>query len=113
MTSYTPPFDIQSGPDVEVECHVLRVVRVGSASVKVDDISYLRSTSVNDPVVSIERWSVASHEHQLRPSLLRSNGRTDPNNPKNMAFYLDVRPALDSYEGWETRAKGLWRQWTS
>jgi hypothetical protein len=63
---------IQSGPDVEVECHVLRVVRVGSASVKVDDISYLRSTSVNDPVVSIERWSVASHEHQLRPSLLRS-----------------------------------------
>ncbi|KAK1924452.1 holocytochrome-c synthase [Papiliotrema laurentii] len=58
-------------------------------------------------------WIIDRCGTQVRYVIDFYTGRTDPNNPKNMAFYLDVRPALDSYEGWETRAKGLWRQWTS
>jgi cytochrome c heme-lyase len=37
-------------------------------------------------------------------------GRSDPSNPKHVAFYLDVRPAVDSVAGVETRAKGWLRQ---
>jgi len=38
-------------------------------------------------------------------------GKTDPGRPMNMAFYLDVRPALDNYDGIETRLKGWVKQW--
>ena len=38
------------------------------------------------------------------------SGKADPKNPRNAAFYLDVRPALDDLTGVETRVKGWWRQ---
>ncbi|KAI9639538.1 holocytochrome-c synthase [Dioszegia hungarica] len=36
-------------------------------------------------------------------------GKQDPNKPDNIAFHLDVRPALDSWEGVRTRVMGMWR----
>jgi cytochrome c heme-lyase len=36
-------------------------------------------------------------------------GKSDPNRPGNMAFYLDVRPAVDNWEGIRTRLTGVWR----
>ncbi|KAK4685502.1 cytochrome c heme-lyase, partial [Tremellales sp. Uapishka_1] len=35
-------------------------------------------------------------------------GRQDPENKNAMAFYLDVRPAVDSWQGVKTRLAGLW-----
>jgi cytochrome c heme-lyase len=36
-------------------------------------------------------------------------GRPDPKNKLNMAFHLDVRPAVDNWDGIKTRLAGWWR----
>jgi len=51
---------VQGGSDVEVKGHIPWVVRVGFTTIKVDDIPYLRPTSIDDPIVSVERRSVAN-----------------------------------------------------
>lgn len=36
-------------------------------------------------------------------------GRPDSSNKQSMAFHLDVRPAVDNWEGVKTRFAGWWR----
>jgi len=36
-------------------------------------------------------------------------GKSDPERKQNMAFYLDVRPAVDNWAGVKTRWSGWWR----
>jgi cytochrome c heme-lyase len=38
-------------------------------------------------------------------------GKADAVRQGNMAFYLDVRPAVDDWEGVRTRVMGWWNQW--
>lgn len=38
-------------------------------------------------------------------------GKSDPNQPHMMNFYIDVRPALDNWQGIETRLRGWMREW--
>jgi cytochrome c heme-lyase len=38
-------------------------------------------------------------------------GRSDGPSSNNLSFFLDVRPALDNWEGVKMRAERLWTQW--
>ena len=38
-------------------------------------------------------------------------GRADPAAPHAPSFYIDARPALDSWEGVRMRAERFWEQW--
>jgi len=39
-------------------------------------------------------------------------GKADEKIKGNLSFYLDVRPAMDDWEGVKTRAMGWWNQLT-
>ncbi|KAF8522104.1 cytochrome C1 heme lyase [Hysterangium stoloniferum] len=40
-------------------------------------------------------------------------GRPDPSAPHNPSFYIDARPALDSWEGIKMRIDRFWEQWSN
>lgn len=50
---------VKRGAGVDVEGHLLGVVRVGFSSVEVDHVADLSSAAVNDPVVTVEWRCVA------------------------------------------------------
>ncbi|EIW70891.1 hypothetical protein TREMEDRAFT_28522 [Tremella mesenterica DSM 1558] len=54
-------------------------------------------------------WIVDRCGHQIRYVIDFYTGKHDPNSPGRMAFHLDVRPALDDWEGLRTRWAGWWR----
>lgn len=58
-------------------------------------------------------WYIDRCGTQIRYVIDFYSGARDPNNPQNMAFYLDVRPSLDDRVSIETRLKGIWKNWTS
>ncbi|ORY32609.1 cytochrome c/c1 heme-lyase [Naematelia encephala] len=53
-------------------------------------------------------WIVDRCGKQIRYVIDFYEGRKDPENPQRMGFYLDVRPALDTWDGIETRVLGWW-----
>jgi cytochrome c heme-lyase len=38
-------------------------------------------------------------------------GKSDGPSSNNLSFFLDVRPALDNWEGVKMRAERFWDQW--
>ncbi|KAL1405396.1 Cytochrome c1 heme lyase [Vanrija albida] len=54
-------------------------------------------------------WYVDRCGKQIRYVIDFYAGKPDPKQPQRMAFYLDVRPALDDWESVRTRLSGLWR----
>lgn len=57
---------VERRSDVEVECHVLRIVRVPGAAVKVYHVADLGTASVDIPVVSIKRRLISKNRDQYR-----------------------------------------------
>lgn len=57
-------------------------------------------------------WVIDRCGTQVRYVIDFYTGKSNPKDPRNVAFYLDVRPAVDSYVGVETRTKGWWKGWT-
>ncbi|KIK63656.1 hypothetical protein GYMLUDRAFT_162820 [Collybiopsis luxurians FD-317 M1] len=55
-------------------------------------------------------WVVDRCGKQMRYVIDFYTGRTDPATNK-VSFYLDVRPALDSWEAVKMRAEHLWGKW--
>lgn len=55
---------VHGGPDVEVEARDVRAAGVGLASVKVDHVADLGSTTVDIPVVAVKGGRVAGYERQ-------------------------------------------------
>ena len=56
-------------------------------------------------------WLIDRCGTQVRYVIDFYTGKADTERKSNMAFYLDVRPALDDWEGVRTRVMGLWNQW--
>lgn len=54
-------------------------------------------------------WYVDRCGKQIRYVIDFYAGKPDPKQPQRMAFYLDVRPALDDWDSIRTRLSGLWR----
>ena len=67
-------------------------------------------TSRYSPPFDRHDWIVDRCGTQVRYVIDFYTGKQDPNNPRNVSFFLDVRPALDDYASAETRIKGWWRQ---
>ncbi|KAF5391792.1 hypothetical protein D9757_001762 [Collybiopsis confluens] len=55
-------------------------------------------------------WVVDRCGRQIRYVIDFYTGRTDPRT-NNVSFYLDVRPALDSWEAVKMRTEHLWGKW--
>lgn len=51
-------------------------------------------------------WLVDRCGTQIRYVIDFYSGKPDPSRPNNMAFHLDVRPALDDWDGVKTRVLG-------
>ena len=66
------------------------------------DISYAAPFDRHD-------WIVDRCGTQVRYVIDFYTGKSDPNNPRAMAFHLDARPALDNWDGVKTRMAGWWR----
>ena len=54
-------------------------------------------------------WLIDRCGTQVRYVIDFYTGKSDPTSPEKVAFYLDVRPAVDNWDGIKTRWAGLWR----
>lgn len=54
-------------------------------------------------------WYVDRCGTQVRYVIDFYTGKPDPRRPHVPSFYLDVRPAVDNFEGVRTRLNGLWK----
>ncbi|KAH7914674.1 cytochrome c/c1 heme-lyase [Hygrophoropsis aurantiaca] len=57
-------------------------------------------------------WIVERCGTRIRYVIDFYTGRGDGPSSNNPSFYLDVRPALDNWEGVKMRAESLWQSWT-
>ncbi|CAD6566916.1 MAG: Cytochrome c1 heme lyase [Tremellales sp. Tagirdzhanova-0007] len=57
-------------------------------------------------------WLIDRCGKQVRYVIDFYTGKADSQRTGNMAFYLDVRPAVDDWEGVRTRLMGWWNQWS-
>ena len=57
-------------------------------------------------------WLIDRCGKQVRYVIDFYTGKADSRRQGNMAFYLDVRPAVDDWEGVRTRVMGWWHQWS-
>ncbi|KAF9532347.1 cytochrome C1 heme lyase [Crepidotus variabilis] len=58
-------------------------------------------------------WVVERCGTQVRYIIDFYTGKKAGPNGSDISFYLDVRPALDNWEGVKLRAEGLWKSWFS
>ena len=58
-------------------------------------------------------WVVERCGTRVRYVIDFYTGRSSGSNKGDMPFYLDVRPALDNWEGVKMRLEGLWKSWSS
>ena len=70
---------IQCWPYVQVEGNIIRRSSSSPTSIKIDDIAYPRSTTLNDPVMPVERRRIPARsepnmleEKKVRPTLVES-----------------------------------------
>ena len=77
-----------------------------SQNLQVDEIRLMYRYT---PPFDRHDWLIDRCGTQVRYVIDFYTGKADPNSPQKMAFYLDVRPAVDNWEGIKTRWAGLWR----